>query len=449
MKPSSLTAVLVGLVTVGAATEALANGRYPIAGLVAPDPADPAHLVVRTTYGVVSTHDGGATWGWICEKAMGYGLGSEDPMVGITKGSAMLVGVFDGLVISQDQGCQWDFVGGVLTKRYAIDLSVERSDPSHAIVLVSNATTSDMFSTEVFESLDDAHTWTQAGVALPAQFLGLTLDSAPSNPNRIYVSGRYGAPGYEGVLERSDDRGKTWTKLLIPESNDTNLPYIAAIDPKNADVVYVRLHADKADTLVVSKDAGATFTQAFTGASLLGFALSPDGATVAIGGDKDGLWTADASALAFTKVSTLDVRCLAWNEQGLFACADEGRDGFSVGLSTNGGKTFAPFMRRDNICGVLACGDATSTAKICPALWEVTRLSIPSNACGKAEDTSASTGTSASASSTSGTGGEGGSGGGQGGGCSCGAAGGTSAFAGGGLLALCAAVLLGRRRKSR
>ena len=218
-------------------------------------------------------------------------------------------------------------------------------------------------------------------------------------------------------------------------------------------MVYVRLHADKADTLVVSKDAGDTFTNAFTGASLLGFALSPDGATVAVGGDKDGLWTADASALAFTKTSTLDVRCLAWNEQGLFACADEGLDNFGVGLSTNGGKTFAPFMQRDNICGVLACGDETSTAKVCSGLWEVTRLSIPSNACGKAEDTSTSTGASASASasasSTSGTGSEGSSGGGQGGGCSCGAAGGASAFAGGGLLALCAAVLLGRRRKSR
>jgi uncharacterized membrane protein YgcG len=449
MKFASFTAVIIGLAILGAGATARANGRYPVAGLVVPDPTDAARVVVRTTYGIVSTHDRGATWGWICERAVGYGLGNEDPMVGITKGSAMLVGVFDGLAVSRDRGCQWDFVAGALTERYAADLSVERGDPSHAIVLVSNATMGDLFSTKVFESIDDARTWTQAGVDLPAQFLGLTLDAAPSDPRRIYVSGRYGAPGYEGVIERSDDRGKTWTKLPIPGSNDMNLPYIAGIDPKNAAVVYVRLYGDGVDTLLVSKDAGASFTKAFTGASLLGFALSPDGATVAVGGDKDGLWTADASALAFTQVSTLDVRCLAWNDQGLFACADEGRSGFSVGLSTNGGKTFVPFMKRDNICDVLACGDKTSTAKTCPALWQVTRITIPSNACGKAQGTSASTGASSGGGKGGGDSGGGGSGGGRGGGCSCGAAGGTSAFTAGGLLALCAAVLLGTRIKSR
>ena len=71
----------------------------------------------------------------------------------------------------------------------------------------------------------------------------------------------------------------------------------------------MRLDTPEADLLVVSGDAGLTWKTAFEGTgALLGFALSPDGATVAVGGDKDGLWTAPKDTLAFTKVSELEVR---------------------------------------------------------------------------------------------------------------------------------------------
>ncbi len=90
---------------------ALANGRFPAAGLVATDPSDPAHLIVRTTYGLTITHDNGAHWGWVCEAAIGYG-GTEDPMVAITKDGSIIAGIFEGLSASHDQGCQWDFAQG-------------------------------------------------------------------------------------------------------------------------------------------------------------------------------------------------------------------------------------------------------------------------------------------------------------------------------------------------
>ncbi len=156
------------------------------------------------------------------------------------------------------------------------------------MVLVSNSTSKDMYSTEVYQSADNGKTFTLAGTALPPAFLGLTLDSAPSEPSRLYVSGRYGSPDFQGALLRSDDRGATWASIPIPGSSDISLPYIGAIDPTNPDVVYVRLDGDKTDKLVVTKDGGKTFTEVFSAKSLIGFALSPDGATVAAGSDKDG-----------------------------------------------------------------------------------------------------------------------------------------------------------------
>jgi hypothetical protein len=41
---------------------AQANGRFPSAGHVEVDPADPAHIVLRATYGLVVTRDGGSRW---------------------------------------------------------------------------------------------------------------------------------------------------------------------------------------------------------------------------------------------------------------------------------------------------------------------------------------------------------------------------------------------------
>src|SRR5260221_516692 len=91
---------------------ALANGRYPAAGQIVVNPNDKSNLLVRATYGVLSTHGRGASWFWTCELAVGYG-GSEDPMFAISSTSSILVGTFEGLAISHD-GCDYSFYPGPL-----------------------------------------------------------------------------------------------------------------------------------------------------------------------------------------------------------------------------------------------------------------------------------------------------------------------------------------------
>lgn len=442
-------AVAAAVATTLAGLPALANGRFPAAGLVAVDPSDPAHLVVRTTYGLTVTHDNGAHWSWICEAAIGYG-GTEDPMVAITKDGSLIAGIFEGLSASHDQGCQWDFAQGGLKDRYVIDLSTERANPQNAVLLISNSVGGSMFLTELWETKDNAATWQLAGVDMPADFLGLTLDAAPTDPNRVYVSGRFGKPAYAGAIERTDNRGKTWQTLLIPGSNDLALPYISAIDPQNPDVVYVRLDANKTDQLVVTKDGGATWANIFTSTgNLLGFAISPDGSTIAVGGDTDGLWMAPSSTLEFTQVSKLSTRCLTWTTAGLYACADEFVDGFAVGVSTNQGKTFKPVMHLQELCGPLACGATTNAGSVCPDAWGATKLSIGGATCdGESTGTGATTGagTGAGATTSSSTGSS--SSGGSDGGCSVGA----PARAAGAVipgLVLAGAALARRRRRGR
>ncbi|MFO0586223.1 MAG: sialidase family protein [Polyangiaceae bacterium] len=428
---------LGALTVLAAASPARANGRYPAAGLVAIDPSDPKHVVVRATYGVLSTVDDGATWTWVCEQSVGFS-DNEDPMVSITKDGTIVAGTFNGLSSSTDRACSFAFAGGDLADRFAVDLSVEKPSPDHVLAIVSNGIGGGKFETRVYESLDDAKTWSQAGVDLPQDFLGLSIDSAPSDTQRIYTTGRFGSPDYTGAVMRSDDRGQTWTKLPIPSSNDQAPPYLSAIDPADPDRAYVRLDTADADVLMVTSDGGMTWAEAFKGTGpLLGFALSPDGQTVAVGGEKDGLWTAPKDTLMFTKVSDVGVRCLTWTPDRLYACADEFKDGFHVGYSTNDGKTFKAYEHLASICPQ-ECPAGSTTAEKCGDQWGLVSLTINAT-CGSGGGGAGGTGGGTQA------GGGGGSSGG-GGGCSCDVAGGGSA---GGALLFAAGVLsiVNRRRK--
>jgi hypothetical protein len=165
--------------------------------------------------------------------------------------------------------------------------------------------------------------------------------------------------------------------MFIPGSDDANVPYIGAVDPQDPDVLYVRLDGNPTDQLVVSKDGGTTWTKVFEtsvpvqGATspLLGLALSPDGSTVAAGGPNDGLWTAPATTLAFTKASTMSALCLTWSTAGLYGCGDEMADGFTAGISTDEGMTWTPLLHRAGLCGPLECAADSGVTTQCTSLW--------------------------------------------------------------------------------
>ncbi|WP_438002731.1 hypothetical protein WME89_27650 [Sorangium sp. So ce321] len=431
-----------------ASTPASANGRYPAAGQILVDPSDPDHIALRATYGLLVTRDGGERWSWICEGAIGYS-GFEDPMMVITGGGSILAGLFDGLSATHDGGCQWEMAEGELAQRNIVDLSIDRADPASAILLGSSVLASDAIVTQVWESKDDGRTWTQAGADLPSTFLGVTLDSAPSDPRRIYVSGRWNGPTFQGIVKRSSDRGATWEDFEVPGSDDRNLPYLGAVDPVDPDIVYVRRDGDGADALLVSNDGGATWREVFQATSLLGLALSPDGTMIAAGSDEDGLWIAPTATLEFTRVGQLGVRCLTWTAQGLFACADELVDGFTAGVSTDGGKTFSPLMTLDRLCGSPpACGSESSTGQTCPPLWPSTASFIGAKgSCGAGSGSSAAS-SGAGASDGGGEAAAGGTGASDGGGSSCGAsAGGRSGALLLGMVAAGGALLRARRRR--
>jgi MYXO-CTERM domain-containing protein len=414
-----------------------ANGRFPRAGVIAVDPSDPGHIVVRATYGLLSTADGGKTWSWVCEQSVGFS-DNEDPMVAITKNGTLLAGVSHGLGVSTDRGCDWSLVGGELSDRYAVDLATEKNSPERAVAILSNGIGGGKFDTTVFESADDGATWSQAGVSLPEDFYGLAIDAAPSDTNRLYASGRSGAPDYLGVIERSDDRGKTWQRFAIPGATEQSPPFLSAVDPNDPDVLYVRLDSAEADVLVVSRDGGLSWETAFEGnGPLLGFALSPDGKKVAVGGDKDGIRMAPADTLVFEKVSDLGAKCLLWTSDAFYACGEELENGFTIGISKNEGKTFQALHHLGRICP-LECPSETTTEQECPSQWGAVALTLDAESC-DADPPDAGPPSSAAASGSSNDGGREG--------CACNVAGGGALD--GGFLFIAAALSVWARRRRR
>ena len=373
----------VALLSIGSAGVARANGRFPAANQLVVSKTTPSSMILRTTFGILVSQDGGTTWDWVCEKAIGYG-GTEDPSMGLTADGTVLAGTFEGLATSPDKGCSWAFAPGKLTQNVVVDLVVRPDAPATSLVFTNKFSMADdagtaLFESDIFVATDNGKTYAPLGPSLDPTVLFETLEVAASDPARVYVSGVRGNGAIEqGVVLVSKDTGASWKEYKVPLDVATErAPFISAVDPKNADRVYVRTKGSAGSRLLVSDDGAQTFREVlkFTG-DMLGFAITGDGQKVYAGGPKDGLHEASAAALTFTSKSTIGVQCLTASGANLYACSSE-VSGFILGASKDDGATFAPLLHLYGVRGPLTCGASTSQAKCVPD-WPALKDSLGS-----------------------------------------------------------------------
>lgn len=370
-----LVALVVGLL---AAPAARANGRFPASNAVVFDPHDAKTVLVRATFGLLVTRDGGGSWRWICERAIGFS-GMEDPTYVVTPKGTLVGGTFSGIAVSRDGGCSFAFAGGANTHVLS-DLAMR---PDGGIVGVTSvyAKAGDggsLYDNHLVVSKDDAQSFAVVGGPIDPTLLVESVEVTESDPVRLYMSAVRG----EGAARTaaflvSYDGGMSWIERRFDLVGGETAPFIANVDPKNADRVYVRTAGpvDARTRLLVTDDAGKSWRKVLDSASpLLGFALSADGGRV-FAGAREGVWSGPTDTFALTKGSSAEVQCLGVAGATLWACSTE-RSGFVVGASRSGGRSFDAKLHLEDIEGPLECPPSSSVAEQCVAEWPKLRREL-------------------------------------------------------------------------
>jgi MYXO-CTERM domain-containing protein len=455
MTPMRAGAALLCASLVLAALPCHANGRFPLSQRVFQDQGNPDRLFLSATFGLLLTEDRGENWYHVCEGALTPEALESDILFELMPDGSMLSALVRPLLLSTDCGCTWQPVLGEGMDQWVRDIA--RSGPNGVVALARTSTPSIIFRVE--HSADGGRTWSKVS-DLPPRLEAFTIDVAPSDPMRVYVSVVLNQDADAGIAQStpallvSEDGGVTWGEPRpIQGTTPFDEPFIATVDPDDADTVFVRTYAwtsngdteEADDALFVSDDGGVAFREVLRKtAKLFGFALSPDGETVLAGyGDPQqatrdvspydvGIYRASTADFQFSQVLNAPVSCLKWYENGLYACFD-GMVGFSADGSipaTPDG--FTPILRNPEVRGPLACNSPT-----CLPQWQEGREDIPAG-CDllRAEcDVDTSAHVLECRAPTGGTGGAAGSGGAAGAGATGGAATGGGATGGAGTAA--------------
>jgi hypothetical protein len=358
-----------------------ANGRFPRAMRLVEDSVDPNRLSLAATFGMVVTSDRGKNWYHICESAFSLqDTYNGDPLLSVLPSGGLLVDVQSSLNVSNDRGCAWTPTLGSSTQTIA-DFTVSPSSPNLVIAVVTSFA-GGIATTRLQQSTDGGVTWAVVGTPLPVPLV-YTVDVDHADPTHIYATGLSSTGA--GVFLSSTNRGTTWTSSTIRDTNADDAPYIAAIDPHDANKIFVRTDASPIvdgiatanDALLYSSDGGKTWTELMRkGAKLFGFALSPDGNTVLAGyGDPQqaemlvnsavfGIYASPIGNFNFAPIFTNSITCLAWTGTGLYACTSFLDTGFELGFAPDANLTKCPLtsiLKLSDIRGTLpGCASAAT-----------------------------------------------------------------------------------------
>ncbi len=360
------------------ASVAHANGRPPITNGVFFRPGSNSDIWVRTTFGLLVSHDDGCTFRWICEQNVGYG-GIFDPHYAVAADGTIYATTFTGLRISRDGGCTFTTatealpagMPGRIADRFGEALHVTAT--GEVWLGLSDAA----MANAIYRSIDAGETFQTMGT-VPTAIQWKSIRVAPSDAMRIYATGFEVAGEPKAHLYRSVDGGAMWDPMPTTSFVFGTSPQarVVGVDPQDALIVYVATiessgTANPGDRLYRSMDGGATFAEVLVTSSPIADVLVR-GSTVMVVSKTGGFASSDRGLTFGAANAALEFGCLGERDDGrMFACGANWMPDFkAIGQSADGA-AWDKVFRFVEMAGPVECPAGTPQADTCAPMWPV------------------------------------------------------------------------------
>jgi hypothetical protein len=400
-----LAVTIVLALAAGLCPRASANGRPVGTSTIKFRQGHEQDIVAGMTFGMIVSHDGGVTWHWMCEDAIGYG-GLFDPDYAYSSAGTIFAGTYGGLLANRD-GCTF-----AVSAIGQVSVSTVEHGPDGALY----AAASDDTDTKIYRSTDDGVTFPQSATPAGNDASWSSLVVAPSDPTRVYLTGHRfervcfhgriegatcktpkdcGEPGSgpmpicesvrQFLLFRSSDAGKTWvpmsrTGFQVTLSSELTIVGVSATNP---DAIYAHTTYEDAimqEGLYRSTDAGASWTKVVTTHAPTAYLVRANGDVIYATQNGGAFHSSDAGMTWTELAGAPHINCLAENAAGeVWACTINftsmglpHADGYGIMKSTDLA-TWTPVLKFQDIAGPLSCPAGTVQQDTCvaskPSTW--------------------------------------------------------------------------------
>src|SRR3569623_202379 len=239
---------LAGLLVAALAAPVFANGRAPGTSTIHFQEGHEEYIAAGMTFGLLLSHDSGATWHWMCETAVGYG-GLWDPDYSYMNNGTLFATTFKGLTSNTD-GCTF-----ATTSFGDLFVSSDEGKGSSFLFAAADTNAKDEKILLLYMSADGGATFTQMSTVglptMPASQSSIDIVGVdPTNPSIVYARITYATGTMGDTIYKTINAGQSWT--TIASKTDT----IAFLARSNGDLVI----GTKFLGAEVSTNGGTTWT---------------------------------------------------------------------------------------------------------------------------------------------------------------------------------------------